>query len=83
MVDRSANAHGTPVDLHIELGRARLRPDEADRLERGSVVSLESLVDEPVNIVAGGRLIAKGEVLVLDGSFCIRVTKLIAGNQAT
>ncbi len=82
MVDRTANAPGQPVDLRIELGRARMRPDEADRLERGSVVSLESLVDEPVDIVVDGRLIAKGEVLVLDGSFCIRVTKLIAPNQA-
>lgn len=78
MVDRTANVPGTPIDLHIELGRARIRPDEADRLKRGSVVSLESLIDEPVDIVAGGRLIAQGEVLVLDGSFCIRVTKLIA-----
>jgi flagellar motor switch protein FliN len=82
MVDRTPNAPDTPVNLHIELGRARMRPDEADKLKRGSVVSLESLVDEPVDIVAGGRLIAKGEVLLLDGSFCIRVTKLIAGNQA-
>lgn len=81
MVDRNANTPGLPVDLHIELGRARVRPHEAEQLKRGSVVSLDSLVDEPVDIVAGGRLIAQGEVLVLDGSFCIRVTRLIASNQ--
>ena len=82
MVDRTANAPDMPVDLCIELGRVRVRPEEADRLQCGSVVSLESLVDEPVDIVVGGRLVAKGEVLVLDGSFCVRVTKLIAPNQA-
>ncbi|MEX0675757.1 MAG: FliM/FliN family flagellar motor switch protein [Pirellulales bacterium] len=82
MIDRTRNTPGEPVDLRIELGRAKVPRDEAAKFGRGSVVSLQTLVDEPVDIVAGGRLIAKGEVLVLDGSFCIRVTKLIAGKEA-
>ena len=51
--------------------------DEANP-SAAAVVSLETLVDEPLDLVVDGRLIARGEVLFLDGSFCIRVTKLIA-----
>ncbi len=82
MIDRAANTPGGPLELRIELGRAKVPRDEAGKLGAGSVVSLETLVDEPVDIVVGGRLIAQGEVLVLDGSFCIRVTKLIACHEA-
>jgi flagellar motor switch protein FliN/FliY len=82
MVDRTAARLPDRVKLTIELGRARLARAEAEKLGRGSVVSLESLVDEPVDILIDGRLVARGEVLVLDGSFCIRVTKLIARKEA-
>jgi flagellar motor switch protein FliN/FliY len=46
------------------------------------VVSLETLVDEPVDIVVESQIVARGEVLVLDGCFCIRVTELVAKRGA-
>jgi flagellar motor switch protein FliN/FliY len=82
MVDRTAGHLPDQVKLTIELGRARLAREEADKLGPASVVSLEALVDEPVDILVDGRLVPRGEVLVLDGSFCIRVTKLIARKKA-
>ena len=81
MVDRMPSPRGDR-NLRIELGRARLPWQEFSKLGKGSVVSLESMVDEPVDIVVGGRLVAKGEVLVLDGCFCIRVTQLLGGKEA-
>ena len=65
--------------LRIELGRVRLPWEEASRLGPGSVVTLDQLVDEPVDIFVEERLVARGEVLVLDGCFSIRVTELLKG----
>jgi flagellar motor switch protein FliN/FliY len=77
LIDRNRHAPGGDLELVIELGRARLPAEQAASLGPGDVVALESLVDEPVNIVIAGRLVARGEVLELDGSFCIRVTELV------
>ncbi len=82
MVDRTEGRSADPVNLAIELGRARLPRDEARKLGAGSVVALEALIDEPVDLLVDGRLVARGEVLVLDGNFCIRVTKVIARREA-
>jgi flagellar motor switch protein FliN/FliY len=80
MVDRMPPARGDR-NLRIELGRARLPWEQAEQLGPGSVVSLESLIDDPVNVYLGQRLVARGEVLVLDGCFCIRVTELFSGGK--
>jgi flagellar motor switch protein FliN/FliY len=79
MIDRSRHSEDE-MDLWIELGRARVPASYAAALAQGSVVSLESLADEPVNIFIAGRLVARGEVLELDGHYCIRVTELVGGH---
>ncbi|EMI41869.1 flagellar motor switch protein FliN [Rhodopirellula sp. SWK7] len=65
------------MDLRIELGRTKMRLEEVLRLRRGSVVALDKLAGDPVDIFANGRLIARGEVLVMNDNFCVRVTELI------
>lgn len=52
--------------------------DEAQRLSPGQFVPLDEPADWPVEIYAGGRLVARGELLTLDGTFCVRVTEVIA-----
>jgi flagellar motor switch protein FliN/FliY len=52
------------------------------KLRKGSVVPLDKLAGDPVDIFVNGRLIAKGEVLVLNDNFCVRVAELIAGESA-
>ena len=69
------------LDLRIELGRTVMRLDEVLRLRGGSVVALDKLAGDPVDIYINGRLIAHGEVLVMNDNFCIRVTEL-AGSSA-
>jgi flagellar motor switch protein FliN/FliY len=76
MVDRVPP--GNSRFLRIELGRTRLALAEAEGLAAGSVVTLDQLVDEPVDILIAGRLVARGEVLLMDGCFCVRVTQLLA-----
>lgn len=63
------------VELVVELGRVRLRVEDVLKLRKGSVAPLEPLVGAPVDIYAGDQMVARGDVLVLDGRFCVRVTE--------
>lgn len=67
------------LDLRIELGRTQMYLEDILRLRRGSVVTLDKLAGDPVDIFVNGRLVARGEVLVLNDNFCVRVAELVAG----
>ena len=67
------------MDLRIELGRTHLYLEDVLKLRRGSVVPLDKMAGDPVDIFVNGRLVGRGEVLVLNDSFCVRVAELIAG----
>lgn len=71
------------LDLRIEFGRTQMYLEDVLKLRKGSVVPLDKLAGDPVDIFVNGRLIAKGEVLVLNDNFCVRVAELIAGEQTT
>lgn len=70
------------LDLRIELGRTHMHLEDVLRLKQGAVVTLDKLAGDPVDIYANGRLIAKGEVLVLNDNFCVRVAELVAEDAA-
>jgi len=65
------------LDLHVELGRAELLIDEVLSLKEGAVVPLDKLAGDPVDIVVNGRLLARGEVLVLNDNFCVRIGEIL------
>jgi flagellar motor switch protein FliN/FliY len=67
------------LDLKIELGRTNMYLEDVLKLRKGSVVPLDKLAGDPVDIFVNGRLIARGEVLVLNDNFCVRVAELIVG----
>jgi len=69
------------LDLKIELGRTHMYLEDVLKLRKGSVVPLDKLAGDPVDIYVNGRLIARGEVLVLNDNFCVRVAELIAGTN--
>ncbi|HTU24073.1 MAG TPA: flagellar motor switch protein FliN [Pirellulales bacterium] len=71
------------LDVKIELGRTQMYLDDVLRLHKGSVVPLDKLAGDPVDIFVNGRLIARGEVLVLNDNFCVRVAELVAGETTT
>jgi flagellar motor switch protein FliN/FliY len=70
------------LDVRIELGRAQMQLEDVLRLRRGSVVTLDKLAGDPVDIYVNGRLVARGEVLVLNENFCVRVNELVAAQAA-
>ena len=66
------------LDLKIELGRTQMYLEDVLKLRKGSVVPLDKLAGDPVDVYVNGRLIARGEVLVLNDNFCVRVAELVA-----
>ncbi len=70
------------LDMTIELGRTHMHLEDVLKLKQGSVVPLDKLAGDPADIFVNGRLVARGEVLVLNDNFCIRVAELIVGESA-
>lgn len=66
-----------PVQLSVELGRTRLTIKNILQLGQGSVVELDGLAGEPMDIYVNGYLIAQGEVVVVEEKYGIRVTDII------
>ena len=67
------------VDLHvtIELGRTQMLVEDVLKLGQGSVVELDKLAGDPVDVYVNHRLVARGEVLVLNDNFCIRISEIV------
>lgn len=65
------------LKVQVVLGRSKMTVDEILQLVNGSVVELDKLAGDPLDILVNDRLVAKGEVLVLNENFCIRITDII------
>ncbi len=70
-----------PVKLTVELGRTRMTIKELLRLSQGSVVALEGLAGEPLDILINGYLIAQGEVVVVADKYGVRITDIITPSE--
>ncbi len=66
-----------PVDLSVEIGRARMSVGETLELREGSVVTLDRMAGEPVDLLVNGTPIARGEVVVIDEQFGLRLTQVL------
>lgn len=66
-----------PVQLSVELGRTRISIRNLLQLAHGSVVELDALAGEPMDVLVNGTLIAQGEVVVVNDKFGIRLTDII------
>lgn len=70
-----------PVKLSVELGRTRITIKQLLELAQGSVVELDGLAGEPMDILINGYLIAQGEVVVVDDKYGIRITEIITPSE--
>lgn len=70
-----------PVQLSVELGRKRITIRELLQLNQGSVVELENLAGEPMDIFINGYLIAQGEVVVVGDSYGVRLTDIVTPSE--
>ena len=69
-----------PVELAVEIGRTTMTIREAVSLTPGAVVVLNRMAGEPVDLLVNGKRIARGEVVVVDEEFGLRVTEVVAGS---
>jgi flagellar motor switch protein FliN/FliY len=67
-----------PVDISVELGTKKMLIKDLLQLGNGSVVELEKLAGEPMDIYANNRLIARGEAVVVNEKFAVRLTDVIS-----
>ena len=67
------------LNVKIELGRSRMLVEDVLKLAEGSVVELDKLAGDPVDVFVNDRLVARGEVLVLNDNFCVRINEIVAG----
>ncbi|WP_419189590.1 flagellar motor switch protein FliN [Stieleria marina] len=65
------------LDLRIELGRTQMSLQDVLQLRDGSVIALDSFAGDAVNIFVNDRIVARGEILVMNDHFCVRVTELV------
>ena len=66
------------LTVKIELGRTRMRLEDVLRLGHGAVVELDRLAGDPVDVFVNDRLVARGEVVVVDDKFAVRLTEVVS-----
>jgi flagellar motor switch protein FliN/FliY len=66
-----------PVRVTVELGKTRKNISEILAISMGSVIELDKMAGEPVDVLVNGKLIAKGEVVVIDENFGVRITEVL------
>jgi flagellar motor switch protein FliN/FliY len=72
-----ARLHNVPVELAVEIGRTRMTIGDTLGLGPGSIITLNRMAGEPVDLLVNGRPIARGEVVVIDEEFGLRVTEVL------
>jgi len=65
------------IDVRAELGKSKKRVRDILDIKKGSIIKLDKLVGEPVNIIANGKPIAKGGVVIINESLGVRITEII------
>ncbi|MBI3762806.1 MAG: flagellar motor switch protein FliN [Chloroflexi bacterium] len=70
-----------PLRISVELGRTRMSVRQVLELQNGSVVELDRMAGEPVDVMVNDRLMARGEVVVVDDKFGIRITEIVTPGQ--
>jgi flagellar motor switch protein FliN len=71
-----------PVEVSVEVGRTTMTIRETLAIAPGSIISLDRMAGEPVDLLVNGRRIARGEVVAVDEEFGLRVTEVVGGNNA-
>jgi flagellar motor switch protein FliN/FliY len=70
-----------PVELAVEVGRTTMTIRETLAIAPGSIISLNRMAGEPVDLLVNGRRIARGEVVAVDEEFGLRVTEVVANTR--
>ncbi len=67
-----------PLEVSVELGRVKMQVKEVVELGAGSIVEIDKAAGEPVDVLVNGRMVARGEVVVIDDNFGVRITEILS-----
>jgi flagellar motor switch protein FliN/FliY len=88
MVDSNKNAELTlealydvPVQISVVLGKTSMPLNQLLKLGRGAVVELERAVGEPIDVYVNDKMVAKGEIVIVDNKIGVTLTEVIAGEK--
>jgi flagellar motor switch protein FliN/FliY len=70
-----------PLDLSVELGRARMSIQDLLNMSPGSVIELDKIAGEPLDFLVNGRLVARGEAVVVNDKFGVRITDIVSPSE--
>ncbi|MGC9110082.1 MAG: flagellar motor switch protein FliN [Caldimicrobium sp.] len=70
-----------PLEISVEIGRTKMLIKDLLKLNQGSVIELEKFAGEPVEIYVNGKLMARGEVVVVNDRFGVRITEIISAQE--
>jgi flagellar motor switch protein FliN/FliY len=70
-----------PLEVNVELGRTRMTIQDLLQLGPGSVIELDKVAGEPLDILVNGRLVARGEAVVVNDKFGIRITDIVSPQE--
>ncbi len=70
-----------PLEVSVEIGRTKMLIKDLLKLNQGSIVELEKFAGEPVEVYVNGKLMAKGEVIVVNDKFGVRITEIISAHE--
>ena len=70
-----------PLEISVELGRMKMQVRDVVDLAAGSIVEIDKAAGEPVDVLVNGRLVAKGEVVVIEDNFGVRITEILSPNE--
>jgi len=70
-----------PLDLSVELGRSRMTIQDLLGLSPGSVIELDKIAGEPLDILVNDRLVARGEAVVVNDKFGVRITDIVSQSE--
>ena len=71
---------GVPLEISVEIGTAKRKVKDILEFTQGTIIELERQAGAPVDIVVNGNLIARGDVVVIDDNFAVRITEIVKSN---
>ena len=77
------NSRYVSLRVAVELGRTKMYVEDVLRLTSDSVIELDRAAGDPVDVYVNGRHVARGEVLVLNENFCVRINEIIRASDAS
>ncbi len=70
-----------PLEVSVEIGRTKMLIKDLLKLNQGSIIELEKFAGEPVEVYVNGKLMAKGEVIVVNDKFGVRITEIVSAHE--